>query len=292
MGLFSSIFGSGSKAAYDTSGIAASTARAEDAWKNFQDTSVAANQPFLTSGTAANTRLADLLGLSGNTGMEGFGSLGNTFSQSNLANDTGYQFRLGEGQKAIERAASAGGSLASPSTAKALMAYNQGLASDEFGNAFNRDLQSRSTLFNMLSGLSGSGQQAVGTQADINQIGTAARTGNDMALQQAILGSYQAKSAATQGAWNNLINVGTKLATASMGAPAAAASDRRVKDNIKALGTKGGHKWYEFSYKGSPKRYRGVMAQDVMRTNPDAVVDINGTLHVKYGALGLSMEEV
>lgn len=287
MGLFSSIFGSGSKAAYDTSGVAAASGRAEDAWKQFQDISNQANEPYLTSGASAQTRLADLLGLTQNQTAAGYGSLGANFAPTDLASDEGYQFRLGEGQKAIERAASAGGSLASPATAKALMAYNQGLASDEYGNAFNRNLQSQSSLYNMLSGLSGSGQQAVGTQADINQIGTAARTGNDMALQQAILGSYQAKNAATQGAWNNLINVGTKIGTAAI-----MASDRRVKDNIKALGIKGGHKWYEFSYKGSPKRYRGVMAQDVMRTNPDAVVDINGTLHVNYGALGLNMEEV
>jgi hypothetical protein len=284
MGLFSSIFGSGSKAAYDTSGVAASTARAEDAWKQFQESGIAANQPFLQSGTAANVRLADLLGLTNNNGMQGYGTLGQTFTGDDLANDAGYQFRLGQGNQAIERAAAAGGSLASPATAKALMQFNQGLASDEFGNAFNRDLQGRTTLFNMLSGLSGSGQTAVGTQADINQIGTAARTGNDMALQQAILGSYQAKNAATQGAWNNLINIGTKVAMA--------ASDRRVKHNIKPLGTKNGHKWYEFSYNGSTKRYRGVMAQEVAAKRPDAVMDIGGVWHVNYGALGLNMEEV
>jgi hypothetical protein len=286
MGLFSNIFGSGSKAAYDTSGVAAASGRAEDMWKQFQQEAVAANNPFMQSGTSANLRLADLLGLSDNAGAAGFGSLGTTFTGADLANDPGYQFRLGQGQQAIERAAAAGGSLASPATAKALMQYNQGLASDEFGDAFNRNLQSQSSLYNMLTGLSGSGQTAVGTMADINQVGTAARTGNDMALQQAILGSYQAKNAATQGAWNNLINVGTRLGTAAI------MSDRRVKHNIVFRKKKKGCRLYEFSYNGCNKRYIGVMAQEVAKTHPGAVVDVGGILHVHYDKLGFPMEEV
>lgn len=56
----------------------------------------------------------------------------------------GYQFRLDEGNKAIERAASAGGYLPggpggeSGAFTKGLMRYGQGLASQEFGEHFNR----------------------------------------------------------------------------------------------------------------------------------------------------------
>lgn len=286
MGLFDSIFGSGSKAAYDVSGITNATNESNALWKQLYEQNVSANQPYLSTGTSANTRLADLLGLSDNASAAGYGTLGSTLNTSDLINDESYQFRLGEGQKALERSAAAKGSLYSPATSKALMSYGQGLASEEYGNAFNRNLQSQSALYNMLSGLSGSGQQAAGAQADYGTTYAAAKSGNDMALQQAILGSYQAKNAANTAAWNNVVNVGTKLGAAAL------MSDRRVKHGIKSLGLRNGYKWYEFSYKGSNKRYEGVMAQDVQRTNPDAVHDIGGILHVDYNKLGVQMREI
>ena len=43
-------------------------------------------------------------------------------------------------------------------------------------------------------------------------------------------------------------------------------SDRRLKDNIKEVGmSPKGYKIYEFSYKGDSIRYRGAMAQDVVK---------------------------
>jgi hypothetical protein len=52
--------------------------------------------------------------------------------------DPGFQFRLQQGQKAIEGAAAAQGNQLSGGTLKDLMEYGQGLASDEAANAFNR----------------------------------------------------------------------------------------------------------------------------------------------------------
>lgn len=48
--------------------------------------------------------------------------------------DPGYDFRLKEGTRAIENAASAQGLLRTGGTLKGLMSYGQGLASQEFGN--------------------------------------------------------------------------------------------------------------------------------------------------------------
>ena len=67
-------------------------------------------------------------------------------------------------------------------------------------------------------------------------------------------------------------------------------SDIRIKDNIIPEGTKWhGFDVYSFNYKewyGDPlMRRRGVMAQDVERTRPDAVIDIGGIKHVDYFAL-------
>ena len=73
---------------------------------------------------------------------------------------------------------------------------------------------------------------------------------------------------------------------------AAIASDVRVKDNIKYAGAKNGFNLYEFNYLGSDNRYRGVMAQEVMKQRPDAVESRNGVYWVDYGALGIQLEAV
>src|SRR5262245_17393683 len=49
----------------------------------------------------------------------------------------GYDFRMSEGTKAIDRSAAARGSLNSGATLKALDRYGQGVASDEYSNYLN-----------------------------------------------------------------------------------------------------------------------------------------------------------
>ena len=63
-------------------------------------------------------------------------------------------------------------------------------------------------------------------------------------------------------------------------------SDIRIKENIVSDGTTyNGHNVYHFNYINDDVRRRGVMAQEVELTNPDAVVEIDGIKHVNYGAL-------
>lgn len=62
--------------------------------------------------------------------------------------DPGYQFRQQEGEAALQRAAAAGGNLNSGRAAKDLASYNSGLASQEFGNAYQRNLSDYQTGFN------------------------------------------------------------------------------------------------------------------------------------------------
>lgn len=61
--------------------------------------------------------------------------------------DPGYQFRQQEGEAALQRAAAAGGNLNSGRAAKDLASFNSGLASQEFGNAYQRNLQDYTTGF-------------------------------------------------------------------------------------------------------------------------------------------------
>lgn len=69
-------------------------------------------------------------------------------------------------------------------------------------------------------------------------------------------------------------------------------SDIRLKENIKEIGAENGHKIYEFNYIGNPKRFLGVMAQDVERTHPEAVREIDGYKAVNYDAIGVKFRGV
>ena len=78
-------------------------------------------------------------------------------------------------------------------------------------------------------------------------------------------------------------------------APLLAASDKRLKENIEEVGTSPkGHTIYEWNYKTNPTtRYRGAIAQDVMKREPMAV-DIlpNGLLGIYYDKIDIKMEKV
>ena len=81
-------------------------------------------------------------------------------------------------------------------------------------------------------------------------------------------------------------------AATSLGGAALAGSDVRMKDNIKYAGVKNGFNLYEFNYLGSDNRYKGVMAQEVMKERPDAIEDRNGSYWVNYDAIGIQLEAV
>lgn len=71
-------------------------------------------------------------------------------------------------------------------------------------------------------------------------------------------------------------------------------SDERLKKNIEYVGKENGHNVYEFEYKnGSGQRYRGVMAQEVIKTHPEAVImDKSGYMAVNYAKIGVNFHEV
>ena len=85
--------------------------------------------------------------------------------------DPGYQFRLEQGQLANQRAANMAGGGISGNALKGLEDYTQGLASQEYGNAFNRFQTNRTNIYNTLAGIAGLGQNAYNTSA---QTGTTA----------------------------------------------------------------------------------------------------------------------
>lgn len=71
-------------------------------------------------------------------------------------------------------------------------------------------------------------------------------------------------------------------------------SDIRLKQDITQIGmTANGLPLYSFRYIGEDQLYSGVMAQDVLKHTPQAVVmRRDGYLAVNYGMLGISMEKL
>ena len=73
------------------------------------------------------------------------------------------------------------------------------------------------------------------------------------------------------------------------------ASDARLKENIVKVGSSpSGINIYEWNYKSAPDtRYRGVMAQEIMQTHPDAIhLFEDGYMGVHYSHLDVNMEVV
>lgn len=89
------------------------------------------------------------------------------FTGADLQNDPGYQFELQRGQDAINAAARATGISASGATLKELLGFGQGLASTKFNEAFNRHQAENSSIYNMLAGISGTGQVTAGQVAGL-----------------------------------------------------------------------------------------------------------------------------
>lgn len=129
--------------------------------------------------------------VSQNPNSQGDGRLLKEFTNEDFVKDPGYEFRMSEGEKGINRSAAARGGYDSGTALKSLLRYNQDYASNEFGNAFNRDSINKSNTYNFLSGQSAAGQNAANTSAGFitgaaNNIGQIGMQGQAQANQLAL----------------------------------------------------------------------------------------------------------
>jgi len=137
--------------------------QATELQKQMWEQQQAQQKPFLEAGYAGSNRLMELLGIGGDQGAAGYGSAMKPFSMADFQADPGYNFRLTEGLKALDRQAAARGGLISGGALKAAQRYGQDAASQEYQNAFNRYQINRSNQLNPLQSISGAGQTAANT---------------------------------------------------------------------------------------------------------------------------------
>lgn len=133
-----------------------------------------------------------------------------SFDGKDLASDPGYQFGLNQGTQGIERGQAARGNFLSGAAMKELDRFNQDYAGTKFNDAFSRNLstwntnlgdfnQQRNTLYDMLSGVSRTGQNSA-AQVGTSNIQSATRVGN------AMMGAGTAQAAGTIAGANSLAN--------------------------------------------------------------------------------------
>jgi len=171
-------------------------------------------QPFYDQGVKGNVALNYGLGFGtdngGNANVQS-GSLIRPFSMADYQEDPGYQFRLSEGQKALDRNASAKRGYFSGAAQKGLMRFNQDQASNEFNNAYNRYNQNQQNAYSRLSDLASGGYAAGGSLANLST-GYGQDIGNLNIGQGANSASgVMAKNAANQSFYNTLGNIGGQI---------------------------------------------------------------------------------
>jgi hypothetical protein len=119
------------------------------------------------------------------------------FTLAKFQADPGYAFRMKEGLRALENTAAARGGLLSGNAMRGLTRYGQGLASEEFNNAFNRYQAGFASKLNPLQALAGVGQTSSNTLSNAaGQLGSS--------LSNLAVGAGNARASAYAGTANAL----------------------------------------------------------------------------------------
>ncbi len=161
----------------------------------------------------------------------------------------------------------------------ALQGINLGM--QQQGQQYQQGFANRNAPLNELSALRTGSQvtnPTFGSSAQQQYTGGPDMLGATSAGYNAALQGVNAQNAQSGGLFGGLTNL------AGLGIQAGLFSDRRLKRDIRKIGSYRGHNLYEYEKFG--KREIGVMAQEVMATRPDAVMlHESGYYMVRYEVL-------
>lgn len=156
--------------------------------------------PWMEQGKTSLNQLAQL--------MQPGGELSRRFSQQDFQTDPGYQFRLEQGNKGMMNALNARGLGGSGAMVKEAAKYNQGMASDEYTNAYNRFMAGGDTIYNRLAGLSNTGQTTSQQLAGLGQQYSGQYANNVGQAANARASQYAAKAQAFQQGLGDILSAG------------------------------------------------------------------------------------
>lgn len=156
---------------------------------------------------AGDTSLSQLMGQ-----MTPDGYFNQTYTGQDIYSDPSYQFRLQQGQDAIQSSAAAKGGLLTGATLKALQNYGQESASQEYSNAYNRFNADQTNRYNRLSNLVGVGQNAAAQVGNAGAQTAQAVANNTMAGANSIAAGQVASANNWANTANNLGSMATSYA--------------------------------------------------------------------------------
>lgn len=122
------------------------------------------------------------------------GEFNRDFTLADFTADPGYDFRMAQGQRALDASAAARGGALSGAAIKGSLRFGQDLGSQEYQNAYNRFNNDRTQRFNRLASLAGVGQTAT---RDVAQMGS--QVASNVAQNQIGAGNAKASSYIGQG---------------------------------------------------------------------------------------------
>jgi hypothetical protein len=222
---------------------------------------------------------------------------------ASIEQDAGYQAQARVGEEAILQRASATGGLRGGNVQAALGQFRPALLQQAIENQYSR--------LGGLSALGGAAAQNLATSGQgatefLSRLGQAAAAGqaaggtssatniSNLLTGQAAAGERSAtnisnllanEAAARAGGVTAIGNIPRQAFSDIVGVAKTAASfsDKRLKKNIKKIGTRtDGLNVYEFEYIWGGGRQVGLMAQEVQGIYPDAVSESSGYLMVNY----------
>lgn len=164
---------------------------------NMFNTEQANEQPYMQAGSDALTQLNGQMS-----------TLNQPFTMSQFQEDPGYQFNLSQGLGAVQSSAAAQGHMLSSGELGNASNYAQSMASNEFGNAYNRYMNTNQQTYNKLMGL-----VQVGQAGASNTNAAAMNTANNVSANQTAAGN--ASAAGTIGS-ANAISGGIGQATSGL----------------------------------------------------------------------------
>lgn len=237
--------------------------------------------PYVQAGTGALSQQQALIGLQGaeaqQQAMQGF-------EQSPL-----FQSLTQQGENAILQSASATGGLRGGNVQAALAQFRPQMLNQLIEQQYGR-----------LGGLTTIGQASAAEQAS-SGMQSASNISNLLANQgAAVAGGQLARGNVGRQIFGDVLNIAktgaqiagasaqiaganAQIASAGKGGGGAQFSDRRLKKNIKQIGTRSdGLGIYEFEYIWGGARQIGLMAQEVQSVYPGAVSESGGYLMVDY----------
>ena len=183
---------------------AAAADRASQVQWDMYDQTRADLMPYADAGRTALSQLM------GEMGPDGY--FNQTYTGQDIYSDPSYQFRLQQGQDAIQSSAAAKGGLLSGATLKALQGYGQDMASQEYQNAYNRFNADQTNQYNRLSNLVGVGQNAAAQQGNYGAQTAQAVANNTMAGANAQAAGQIAAGNRTANNFGALLGVGNTVA--------------------------------------------------------------------------------